>query len=130
MCNLIFGGSPKRWSVAWRWILFHLDNRYRDIIGHQGLLHFLDDFPRFFDSIQQRVMQDDIRHNIDGTTVEVDGLNFLPFDIFGFMDCSSTEFVGHILVQLEICWCSKERAICMYSKGILHRIQKMSWYQS
>jgi len=88
MCNLIFGGSPKRWSVAWRWILFYLDNRYRDIIGHQGLLRFLDDFPRFFDSIQQRVMQDDIRHNIDGTTVEIEGLNFLPFDIFGFIDCS------------------------------------------
>ena len=33
-------------------------------------------------------MQDEIRHNLDGTIVEVEGLNFLPFDIFGFTDCS------------------------------------------
>ena len=68
--------------------ILHLDNWYIDSIGHQGLLHFLDDLPRFFDSIPQRVMQDDRRHNIDGTTVEVKGLNFLPFDIFGFIICS------------------------------------------
>ena len=28
------------------------------------------------------------KHNVDGTIVEVEGLNFLPFDIFGFIDCS------------------------------------------
>ena len=40
-------------------------------------------------SIQyNRVMQDDIRHNIYGATIEVEGLNFLPFDIFGFINCS------------------------------------------
>ena len=33
-------------------------------------------------------MQDEIRHNVDGTIVDVEGLNFLPFDIFGFIDCS------------------------------------------
>ena len=33
-------------------------------------------------------MQDEIRHNLDGTIVEVKGLNFLPFDISGFIDCS------------------------------------------
>jgi phage tail protein X len=32
-------------------------------------------------------MQDEIRHNVDGTIVEVNCLNFLPFDIFGFIDC-------------------------------------------
>ena len=69
-------------------MLFYLDNRYRNIIGHQGLLRFVDDFPRFFEAIQHKIMQDEIKHNVDGTTEEIEGLNFLPFDIFGFIDCS------------------------------------------
>ena len=32
MCNDIFGGREKRWSLAWRWILFYLDERYKNII--------------------------------------------------------------------------------------------------
>ncbi len=88
MCNLIFGGSPKRWSPAWRCIFLYLDNRYRNVIGHQGLVRFLDDFPRFYSAIQHKVRQTEYRHNIDGTMNEVEGLNFLPFDIFGFIDCS------------------------------------------
>ena len=66
----------------------YLDHCYRNIIGHQGLIRFLDDFPRFYNAIQQKVMQDDIHHNHDGTMTEIQGLNFLPFDIFGFIDCS------------------------------------------
>ena len=71
MCTLIIGGSSKRWSPAWRWMLFYLDKRCRNIIGHQGLLRFVDDFPQFFQAIQQKVMQDEIKHNVDGTIVEV-----------------------------------------------------------
>jgi hypothetical protein len=88
MCNLIFGGSSKRWSPGWRWMLMYLDHRYGNIIGHQGLTRFLDDFPRFYNAIQQKVMQDYICHNHDGTMTEIQGLNFLPFEIFGFIDCS------------------------------------------
>ena len=32
-------------------------------------------------------MQEEIRCHIDGTIVAVEGLNFLPFDIFGLIDC-------------------------------------------
>ena len=66
----------------------YLDHRYRNIIGHQGLIRFLDDFPRLYIAMQQKVMQDNIRHNTDGTMTEIQGLTFLPFDIFGFLDCS------------------------------------------
>jgi hypothetical protein len=53
MCNLIFGGSSKRWSPGWRWMLMYLDHRYRNIMGHQGLIRFLDNFPSFYNAIQQ-----------------------------------------------------------------------------
>ncbi|KAL7502369.1 hypothetical protein ACHAXN_000778 [Cyclotella atomus] len=88
MCKDIFGGSPKRWSPAWGYMLVYLDTRYMNIIGHQGLICFLDDFPSFYEAIQQKVMRDELHHNHDNTAVEFEGLNFLPFDIFGFVDCS------------------------------------------
>ncbi len=89
MCY-IFGGSVKRWSYAWKWILLYLDERYTNIIGHQGLLRFVDQFPAFFAAIQQKVQREWV-HNVDeenGTYDVTEGLAFLPFDIFGFIDCS------------------------------------------
>ena len=41
MCSLILGGSSKRWSPGWRWMLMYLSHHYKNIIGHQGLIHFL-----------------------------------------------------------------------------------------
>lgn len=89
MCH-VFGGSVKRWSYAWKWIIHYLDKRYANIIGHQGLLRFVDQFPAFFEAIQQKVQREFV-HNVDeenGTYDVTDGLAFLPFDIFGFIDCS------------------------------------------
>lgn len=86
----IFGGSPKRWSFAWRWILFYLDKRYENIIGHQGLLRFVDQFPAFYRAIQRKVIRKWIS-NVDEANQTWDvnnGLVFLPFAIFGFIDCS------------------------------------------
>jgi len=40
--------------------LFYLDERYQNIIGHQGLFRFVDDFPRFYDAIQQKVLQSSV----------------------------------------------------------------------
>jgi hypothetical protein len=88
MCKDIFGGSPKRWSPAWGYMLVYLDTRYMNIIGHQGLIRFLDDFPSFYEAIQQKVMRDELHHNHDNTAVEFEGLHLLPFDIFGFVDGS------------------------------------------
>jgi len=71
-------------------MLFYLDERYRDILGHQGLLRFVGDFPRFYDAIAQKVKQNYV-HDEDeqnNTHDETDGLRILPFDIFGFIDCS------------------------------------------
>ena len=53
----IFGGWYNRWSFAWPWMLRYLDKRYRNILGHQGLLRFRNDFPKFFEAIQRQVMK-------------------------------------------------------------------------
>jgi hypothetical protein len=44
-------------------------------------------FPEFFEAIQQKVQQSGRVDNHDGTYDKTDGLAFLPFAIFGFMDC-------------------------------------------
>ena len=67
MCFDIFGGSPRRWSYAWMWIMHYLDDRYQDIIGHQGLTRFVDQFPHFFEAIKGKVQQSNILDNKDGT---------------------------------------------------------------
>ena len=60
----VFGGSTKRWSFAWRWIMVYLDARYTNIIGHQGLLRFVDQFPAFYDAINEKVKKNWV-HNVD-----------------------------------------------------------------
>ncbi len=88
MCDYIFGGYACRWSYGWPWILRYIDDRYEDIIGHQGLMRYVDKFPSFFEPIQRNVCQKSTYHFNDGTVEELIGLWFLPFDIFGFIDCS------------------------------------------
>jgi hypothetical protein len=89
LCKNIFGGSSKRWSFAWRFMMKYLDNRYRSIIGHQGLVRFVHQFPEFYEAIQQKVQRGYYkRDNHDGTYDYTSGLSFLPFNIFGFIDCS------------------------------------------
>ena len=66
----------------------HLDNRYRNIIGHQGLVRFVHQFPEFYEAIQQKVQQGYKKDNHDGTYDYTSDLSFLPFNIFGFIDCS------------------------------------------
>ena len=88
--SYVFGGSTKKWSYAWRWIMVYLDTRYENIIGHQGLLRFVDEFPVFYDAIKQKVQRGyyhDVNEN-NGTIQYTSGLDFLPFDLFGFIDCS------------------------------------------
>ena len=93
-----FGGDYTRWGYGYPWMLRYIDDRYEDIIGHQGLTRFLRDFPRFNRAIERFVQRDRQRELIDGTFEIVRGLEFLPFDIFGFIDNSidriSTPFSG------------------------------------
>ena len=93
-----FGGDYARWGYAYSWMLVYLDHRYANIIGHQGLLRFVHDFPRFHNAIEKFVQRDRIYHNHDGTASIVQGLSHLPFNVFGFIDDTidriSTPFSG------------------------------------
>jgi hypothetical protein len=78
--------------------MHYLDDRYQNIIGQQGLTRFVDQFPDFFDAIQEKVQQSYIVENhdetYDETYDETDGLAFLLFDVFGwdFNNRSYTNF--------------------------------------
>jgi len=54
MVDQLFGGWVSRWYHAWPWMLSYLDRRYRNILGHQGLLRFRDQFPEFFAAIERQ----------------------------------------------------------------------------
>ena len=83
-----FGGDKSRWVYAYPWMLKYLDERYSNIVGHQGLSRFVDDFPRFKRAIEEYVQRDHQRELVDGTMTIVPGINFLPWDVFAFIDDS------------------------------------------
>ncbi|KAL7526095.1 hypothetical protein ACHAXR_002564 [Thalassiosira sp. AJA248-18] len=88
LCDFLFRGHQSRWSYGWPWILEYLDIRYKNTIGNQKLCSFVDQFPQFYEAIQRRVQQTRTHHFTDHTAEDCTGLNFLPFDIFAFIDCS------------------------------------------
>jgi hypothetical protein len=88
MVNDIFGGDHNRWYYAWPWMLRYLDDRYENILGHQGLLRFVDRFPEFFTAIENYVRKPKYHRFNDGTEFISPGLAFCPFRIFGWIDCS------------------------------------------
>jgi hypothetical protein len=77
-------------------MLKYLDKRYLNIIGHQSLMRFVNNFPHFKRAIEQYTLHDHQRKLIDGTMPIVPGLNFMPWDVFSFIDdsidCISTPF--------------------------------------
>jgi hypothetical protein len=79
-------------------MLHYFDKRYKNIVGHQGLRHFVMDFPWFHRAIEEYVQRDHLRKLVDGTMRIVPGINFMPWDIFAFIDDSinriSTPFSG------------------------------------
>ena len=88
LCNEIFGGHQSRWSFGYPWIIFYLDSRYQDTLGNQMLHRFVDRFPEFYNKITTLVKKTSRHHHNDNTSSDHTGLNFLPFRIFGLIDCS------------------------------------------
>ncbi|KAL7526186.1 hypothetical protein ACHAXR_002464 [Thalassiosira sp. AJA248-18] len=86
--DMFFGGDYARWSYGYRWLLYYLDLRYRNIIGHQGLLRFLPQFMQFRDAIERYCQKDRLYYDHDGNSTLVPGLACLPYNIFGFIDDS------------------------------------------
>ena len=88
LCMLIFGGNASRWSFGYPWIHKYLDKRYDRTIPYKKLRDYVDDFPLFYQAINHFIKKTSLHHFHDGTAVERQGLNFLPWSIFGFIDCS------------------------------------------
>jgi hypothetical protein len=90
------GGDTNRWTYAYPWMLKYLNERYLNIIGHQALTRFVNNFPRFKRTIEQYIQRDHQHELVDGTMGIVPGLNFMPWAVFGFIDdsinCISTPF--------------------------------------
>ena len=93
-----FGGDDNRWSHGYPWMLCYLDKRYRNIVGHQGLMRFVGDFPRFHRAIEEYVQRDHPCKLVDATMTIVPGINFMPWDVFAFINDSidriSTPYSG------------------------------------
>jgi hypothetical protein len=88
LCDLVFGGNSSRWSFSYPWILVYLDTRYTRTISHKKLRDFVDEFPAFYDAINHFIQKPTVHHFTDDSAEECDGLNVLPFSIFGFIDCT------------------------------------------
>ena len=88
LCNEIFGGYVDRWKEGFPWMVRYIDDRYRNVLGYQGLMRCYKDFPTFHSKLEQRVRKDMPRHQCDGSTCVYAHLHYLPFNIFGFIDCS------------------------------------------
>lgn len=87
-----FGGAYSRWSYGFPWFLYYLDERYKDIIGFQGLQRRVGDFTRFQAATERYLMQDRTYIDLENDeTVVVDGLPRAPFPIIGLIDGSLYE---------------------------------------
>jgi hypothetical protein len=93
-----FGGDYYRWTYGYPWMHGYLDEKYKNIAGHQGLTRFISDFPRFHRAIEEYVQRDHLRKLVDGTMTIVPGINFMPWVVYVFINDSvdriSTPFSG------------------------------------
>ena len=59
LCMDVFGGSPRRWSGAYKWFLFFVyDRYYHPILSMNGLLCFRDRFPEYARQIYRKFNQE------------------------------------------------------------------------
>ena len=83
------GGDCSKWSYGYRWLIFYLDLRYRNIVGHVGLLRFLPQFEQFRDAIQRFCQKDRWYHDHQSNVTFIPGLDALPYNSFGWIDDSN-----------------------------------------
>ena len=91
LCSTYFGGSGKRWSYAYPWFLFFIDDSFGHVLGFEGLQRFVIHFPYFARKIAEKLNKPRKYVNpFTGVTTTVPGLNLDPFlfRIFGFVDGS------------------------------------------
>jgi hypothetical protein len=88
LIDMFFGGDYAWWKYGYCWILLYLDLRFCDIVGHIGLLHFLPQFGRFKNAIEEYCQKERMYHDHQGNVTFIPGMCELPYNIFGFIDNS------------------------------------------
>ena len=83
-------------------MIFYLDLRYRNIVGHVGLLRFLPPFEQFRDAIQRFCQKDRWYHDHQGNATFIPGLDSSPYNILVGSMTRSIESKYPILVRMEI----------------------------
>jgi hypothetical protein len=82
-------GGDTNWRMnVFPWMLKYLNQRYVNIISHQGLMRFLDNFPCFRCAIQQYIQGNHQHKLVDGTMMIIPGMNFMHWVVFCFIDDS------------------------------------------
>ena len=92
LCMDIFGGSPRRWSGAYKWFLFFIyDRYYQPILSMNGLLRFRDRFPMYARQICRKFNQEQFylcNHTLEKIEIESTVLDEDEFSIPFFLDGS------------------------------------------
>ena len=94
LCIQQFGGAPQRWSKAYKWFCYRTYDRYKDVIGIQGLQRFTHRFRKYARAIARKF--NEYRYLIDNDTgtyihVESTTVQINRFNICGFIDGSVWE---------------------------------------
>ena len=67
---------------------FRVHNRYQHQLGNEALHRFVPEFPKFYNAFNKFAKKTSRRHHNDNSSSDRIGLNFIPFRIFGLIDCS------------------------------------------
>ena len=89
MSDRIFGGSDTRNQHMYRYVLAYLNEKYRDLLGIQGLKKWTRSFPKFAEDICKVVASPRRRVDRNGNVFDEPPVPFNPdeFAIVGFVDC-------------------------------------------
>ncbi len=88
LIDMFFGGVMLGGSIDIVGYFLYLDLCFRDIVGHIGLLHFLPQFGKFKNLIEEYCQKECMYHDHQGNVTFIPGLSELPYNIFGFIDDS------------------------------------------
>jgi hypothetical protein len=101
--DMYFGGAHSRWGYGYRFILDYIDQRYASILGHQGLLWFIEKFPDFH-RLEHYCQRDHIRYDANNIPETVPGLNhyLLNTTYLGLLMIPLIKFAYHIRDLQEI----------------------------
>ena len=84
-----FGGSEVRWGKGYRWMIMYLDERYRHLIGPDGIQIWISKFPYFANAIYDYLKKPKQREEREISWNHQGAATRDEFNIFGFMDCKA-----------------------------------------